>query len=123
MSQDQRTENPLADRDVDARGNCSKCGGPHYGSYYCPMPTETVTMNASAEMPRYQSHKKVWALKIKDVTGCTITPADDGYAPFEVLPEMYLRYTPVPGDYYVVYEDGYKPFSPAKAFEEGYARV
>ena len=79
-------------------------------------------MNASAEMPRYQSHKKVWALKIKDVTGCTITPADEGYAPFEVQPEMYLRYTPVAGDYYVVYEDGYKSFSPAKAFEEGYTR-
>jgi hypothetical protein len=80
-------------------------------------------MQAAAEMPRYQSHKKVWALKIADVTGCTITPADEGYAPFVVEPEMYLRYTPVTGDYFVQYEDGYKSFSPAKAFEEGYTRV
>ena len=76
-----------------------------------------------AEMPRYQCHKKVWALKIADVTGCTITLADPGYAAFEVEPEMYLRYTPTAGDYYVVYDDGYKSFSPAKAFEEGYTRL
>lgn len=24
-------------REVDARGNCSKCGGTHYGSRMCPM--------------------------------------------------------------------------------------
>src|SRR5258708_7161230 len=82
-------------------------------------------MNAEvgAELPRYQSHKKVWALKIKDVTGCSITPADAGYAPFIVDHTMYARYTPVAGDYYVVYQDGYKSFSPAKAFEEGYTRI
>ena len=78
---------------------------------------------AQREMPRYQCHKKVHALKIADVTGCTITPADEGYAPFEVDPAMYSRYTPVTGDYYVVYDDGYKSFSPAKAFEEGYTRL
>ncbi len=77
-------------------------------------------MTVEREMPRYTCHKKVWALKIKEVKGCTITPADEGYAPFEVPAEMYLRYTPVAGDYYVVYQDGYKSFSPAKAFEDGY---
>jgi len=29
----------------------------------------------------------------------------------------------MPGDYYVVYEDGYKSISPAKAFEEGYTLI
>jgi hypothetical protein len=30
---------------------------------------------------------------------------------------------PQPGGYFVVYKDGYKSFSPAKAFEEGYTRI
>lgn len=75
------------------------------------------------EMPRYQSHKRVYALKIARVEGCTITPDDGRYAPISVEPEMYLRYTPTAGDYYVVYDDGYKSFSPAKAFEDGYSLV
>lgn len=79
-------------------------------------------MNAPArEMPRYKCHKVVHALKIADVTGETITPADQGYAPFRVDAGMYSRYTPTKGDYYVVYEDGYASFSPAQAFEQGYS--
>ncbi len=31
------TEHLTKDREVDSRGNCSKCGGTHYGSYMCPM--------------------------------------------------------------------------------------
>jgi hypothetical protein len=75
---------------------------------------------AAMEMPRYVSHKKVWALEIADVDGCKLTFADKGYAPVVVPVEMYLRYTPVVGDFYVVYADGYKSFSPRKAFLEGY---
>ena len=77
---------------------------------------------AQAEMPKYLCHKEVHALKIAKVEGCTITPEDTTYAPITVEPEMYLRYTPTAGDYYVVYADGYKSFSPGKAFEEGYKR-
>ena len=33
------------------------------------------------------------------------------------------RYMPKPGDYFVVYDDGYESYSPAKAFEEGYTRI
>lgn len=81
-------------------------------------------MNApQREMPRYQSHKKVWALKIAGVSGTTLSFADDGYAPISVEPTMFTRYTPVPGDYYVVYDDGYASISPRKAFEEGYSRL
>jgi len=75
------------------------------------------------EMPKYECHKTVWALKIKDVNGQIITPADEGYGSFEVPAEVFLRFTPSPGDYFVVYADGYKSFSPAKAFEEGYTRA
>lgn len=78
---------------------------------------------ASREMPRYKCHKEVWALKIASVEGFRITPADEGYAPFDVEPPVFARYTPVPGDYYVVYSDGYAAISPAKAFEEGYSPI
>jgi hypothetical protein len=30
---------------------------------------------------------------------------------------------PLPGDYLVIYEDGYRSISPAKAFEDGYTRI
>lgn len=83
-------------------------------------------MNAQAEMPKYKSHKEVWALKIKmigtnqaDGSGL-ITPEDAGYAAFEVSAEYLEKHKPHPGGYYVVYADGYKSFSPAEAFESGY---
>ena len=33
------------------------------------------------------------------------------------------KHNPAVGGYYVVYKDGYESFSPAQAFEEGYARI
>lgn len=34
-------ESVSKEREVDARGNCSKCGGTHYGTgWYCPMSAE-----------------------------------------------------------------------------------
>jgi hypothetical protein len=80
------------------------------------------------EMPRYVSHKKVWALEI-DAVGDSDWNAngsrklifrDAGYAPIMAPAEMFLRYEPVQGDFYVQYADGYKSFSPRKAFLEGY---
>jgi hypothetical protein len=79
-------------------------------------------MDADSEMPRYQCHKKVWALKIEKIEGVMITPSDRGYARFEVDDAYILKHKPQVGGYYVVYDDGYKSFSPAKAFEEGYTR-
>ena len=86
-------------------------------------------MNVSREMPKYECHKKVWALKIKRIyladndAGAEITPEEDGYAPF-VVPQEYMdKHKPEVGGYYVVYEGGYKSFSPAIAFESGYTRI
>ena len=76
-------------------------------------------MNESAEMPKYQSHKQVWGLKIKAIQGQTITPVEEGYAPFGVSAEYIEKHKPEVGGYYVVYEGGYKSFSPADAFEAG----
>ncbi len=83
-------------------------------------------------MPRYQSHKKVWALKIASVAievegeaggAAVITPADEGYSPFVVNAEYVKKHQPQPGGYFVQYEDGYTSFSPAEAFESGYTRI
>ena len=89
-------------------------------------------------MPRYKCHKEVWALKIERIEydqtkaraegretdgSAMIVPADPRYAPFRVEQAYLRKHDPHFGGYYVVYEDGYKSFSPASAFEEGYTRV
>lgn len=84
-------------------------------------------MAVGREMPRYVCHKQVWALKIASVQEGTrndavlLTFHDDGYAPVHVDFDWYYRHKPEAGGYYVVYKDGYKSYSPAKAFEDGYA--
>lgn len=96
-------------------------------------------MNIAREMPKYQSHKKVWALQIAKIEhnanpdttgrsaassyGAFLTPVESGYAPFEVDAEYMMKHKPHVGGYYVVYEDGYKSFSPEKAFVDGYAPI
>jgi hypothetical protein len=83
---------------------------------------------ASMEMPRYVSHKKVWALKIKSVLpdewGVGLQFEDSRYA-VRAFTNDQLKGKPTPADgmYFVSYEDGYFSFSPAKAFEEGYTLV
>lgn len=91
------------------------------------------------ELPKYRSHKTVLALKIASIEfdsdkahvenretdgGATITPADYGYAPFKVDEAYVRKHSPKAGGYYVVYPgDGYKSWSPAEAFEDGYTRI
>ena len=55
--------------------------------------------------------------------GLLIHPTEEGYIPFMVDAEYVRKHNPQIGGYYVVYEDGYKSFSPAKAFEEGYSPI
>lgn len=78
-------------------------------------------------MPKYRCHKEVWALKIKDVRerpdGAILYIEDPGFATIKIDQEYVSRNHPVAGGYYVVYEDGYQSFSPAKAFESGYTRI
>lgn len=92
------------------------------------MPTTDADL-ANKEMPRYECHKKVWALKIAafdiETDGGTITPADPSYLPFPVDAEWVTRYKSDHDDlgYYVVYDDGYKSWSPSDAFEKGYTLI
>jgi hypothetical protein len=89
--------------------------------------------SVSAEMPRYKCHKEVHALKIVAVQqpalSSNVPPMhcmlsfEGGYSPIEVDTDFYLKHRPQAGGYYVLYEDGYASYSPAKAFEEGYTRI
>ena len=80
-------------------------------------------------MPRYHSHKTVWALQIDQVSDSgTDTTTDEGqivtvsfkdprYAPRTI--NIGHKPIPEPGWYLVQYEDGYVSFSPAEQFEKG----
>jgi hypothetical protein len=87
--------------------------------------------DVQAEMPRYQSHKIVHALKIKEVIvhdppedgkfeGAHLMPENTRYAPIPVDAVWYCKHEPSGAGYYVVYPDGYKSWSPVDAFEGGY---
>lgn len=89
---------------------------------------------AAMEMPRYKCHKEVHALKIAELRSTAVdgnesdgtlqlVPEDQRYAPFVLDREYVHKHKPVAGGYYVVYADGYKSFSPAAAFEDGYTLV
>jgi len=88
-----------------------------------------------AEMPKYLCHKRVWALKIKAINDVTapegsesdgskeIVPEEANFAPFKIDSDYITKHDPQVGGYYVVYEGGYKSFSPADAFEGGYTKI
>lgn len=91
----------------------------------------------STPLPSYQSHKRVWALKIKEIyfdhqrrganeeTDGTaiIVPEEPLYAPFRVGSGYVKKHNPQAGGYWVQYEDGYESWSPAQAFEGGYTAI
>lgn len=87
-------------------------------------------MTDQKELPRYQCHKIVRAVKIAAIEQ---TPADGGtwkialaevgYGRITVPRAFIEKHNPHVGGYYVVYDDGYASFSPAKAFEDGYTRI
>ena len=93
------------------------------------------------KMPEYKCHKHVWALKIKDVMFDIDIAKEEGretdgtanlvfekneYSPIKVDPAYLRKHASTAnliGGYYVVYADGYKSWSPAKAFEKGYTEI
>ena len=95
---------------------------------------ETID-NVSIEMPKYKSHKEVWALQIKTIVrdgaeyntesdgSAMITPMEEGYAPFKVDHEYMAKHKPQIDGFYVKYKDGYESYSPYKAFIEGYTMI
>lgn len=82
-------------------------------------------------LPRYRCHKEVSAAKILaidvkyvnsmwDHALLTLQGQDE---PLRVSTHYIEKREPSVGGYYVVYDDGYTSYSPAKAFEEGYTRI
>lgn len=87
----------------------------------------SIHHGATTPMPQYLCHKKVWALKIKEVFGYRdevwLSFEDAGFARRPIPHDVAQRCNFQPGGYYVQYEDGYESYSPAKAFEEGYTLI
>jgi hypothetical protein len=79
-------------------------------------------------LPAYRCHKVVRAAKITDVS-----PADEKGAVLLDLGELgfsltagkefVAKHNPKAGGYLVVYQDGYRSYSPAEAFESGYTKI
>jgi len=91
------------------------------------METET---DLRPRPPRYKCHKEVEAFQIVHVAEDAheggwraVDVREEGFGPVICPSEMFVRYSPVPGDYIVFYEDGYKSFSPQAAFESGYTLI
>lgn len=87
-------------------------------------------MSTDKELPLYQCHKKVRAVKLAGVImpepnpqvgRCILVPADPQYANIFVTPHWVTKHKPHSGGYFVRYDDGYESYSPAEAFESGYA--
>jgi hypothetical protein len=86
-----------------------------------------------SELAQWQSHKIVRAGKLMaqqvehdDSTDHSILTVEDvNGVPCKVAvpTNFFARGAPVPGDYVVIYDDGYKSWSPVKAFEEGYTKL
>lgn len=84
------------------------------------------------QLPRFQSHKIVQAMKIRDIRHTAATtflvgedPTDPGaeLMEVEVSQDYANKHRPAVGGYYVLYPDGYESWSPAQAFENGYMRL
>jgi hypothetical protein len=88
------------------------------------------------QLARWECHKVVKAGKIlrpptllQDDKGQSLNvyevtaTGDDGAAlKIECAADVFSRGFPGVGDYLVIYGDGYKSWSPSRAFEEGYKR-
>ena len=85
----------------------------------------TDVSGAMGPWRRWKCHKEVWGEKIVDIVlspaGPHILKFDGRFVP--VSDEYMHKHNPQVGGYYVIYDDGYESFSPAKAFEEGYTLI
>jgi len=86
---------------------------------------------AKVQLPRWKCHKEVWAAKILSVEpgpeqcrlGLTVRGDDSEDGSVVVTEAWFEKHAPVAGGYFVQYDDGYKSYSPASAFEAGYTRI
>lgn len=76
----------------------------------------------AVEIPQYKCHKVVRAFKVGKIEGLKIFSIDEKYS-VDVAPDFMTKNPLNTDGYLVIYEDGYKSWSPAKAFEEGYTKI
>lgn len=96
------------------------------------------TPQVMTPLPKYKCHKEVYAIKITAIEldsdlaqkenretdgGALIQHDYERVQPIKVDHAYMSKHKPTVGGYYVVYEDGYKSFSPAEAFEGGYTKI
>ena len=55
--------------------------------------------------------------------GYTVSLAEPGYGPMSIESRVVSRYFPQPGDFFVVYDDGYQSISPRQPFLDGYTKL
>lgn len=106
--------NPLVPPNCEHLYGSAKCG---YG------PNECMHFGSDSEIvPPLGRHEykpgKEWPYGLTEAA--VITPEDGRYGAFTVDAAYVRKHQPQVGGYYVVYKDGYKSFSPADAFEDGY---
>ena len=96
------------------------------------MTTETSKTSVEPKVlqfPQYKCHKIVCALKIGHVNhnylhgSAELHPEDKSYDNINVSRDFCRKHVLQDGGYYVIYEDGYTSWSPAKAFEDGYVLI
>lgn len=76
------------------------------------------------KMPEWQCHKKVRAAKIMSVRTDGIPAIQVDRLHWEHVSMAFIeKHKPEVGGYLVEYEDGYRSYSPAAAFESGYTRI
>lgn len=99
------------------------------------MADQSVMVDVES-LPRWKCHKIVHAAQIVAMTGAAATVFDPtatstilslkhGDADWNArVTDLWMqRHTPKVGGYLVIYDDGYTSFSPALAFEDGYAEI
>lgn len=77
-------------------------------------------------LSNFKSHKIISAGKINVIYGDLhfgIEQSDGSNLTMDIPAGLFARSKASPGDYFVVYADGYSSWSPAKAFEDGYTKV
>lgn len=85
-------------------------------------------MSIGQQMPMYQCHKKVRALKIAEVAyngkgQYILVFENEFFEPVNPGWKWFQKHRPQPGGYYVVYDDGYRSYSPGETFEAGYTKL
>ena len=86
------------------------------GSYEIDIPLWKVKSSLSHAF-------KIAKIHLFEDGKAALHPEDSCFGAVGVSKEYMDKHKPEVSGYYVVYKDGYKSFSPAKAFEEGYTKV